>query len=75
MESLGHINLWLFILAILWTLPWKGYSLWTAAKRDDKRWFIALVVLNTFGLLDIYYTFYVAKKSPKDILHALKKKV
>jgi len=75
MESLSQINIWVFVIALLWTLPWKGYSLWTAAKNGHKRWFIALIVLNTFGILDIIYVFHVAKKSPKDLWKALKGKI
>ena len=54
-------NLILILLA-LWTLPWKGYALWTASKKNHKMWFIALIILNTVGILEIIYIFYVAKK-------------
>jgi hypothetical protein len=75
MEVLSQHNLWIFIVAVLWTLPWKGYALWNASKSDHKRWFIALIVLNTFAILDIYYIFYVAKKTPKDLMSAFKSKI
>jgi amino acid permease len=60
------------IIVVLWVLPWKGYSLWTAAKNSHKGWFIALLILNTFAILDIFYIFYVAKKGMKDIKHDLR---
>ncbi len=60
------------LIAVLWVLPWKGYALWTAAKRSQKGWFIALLILNTFAILDIFYIFYIAKKQIKDIKHDLK---
>jgi hypothetical protein len=75
MESLGQNNLWVFVIAMLWTLPWKGYSLWTASKMGHKRWFIALIILNTFAILDIFYIFYIAKKNPKDMVKVLKTKI
>jgi hypothetical protein len=75
MESLGQSNLWVFVVAMLWTLPWKGYSLWTAAKRGDKKWFIALIILNTLAILDIFYIFYIAKKTPQEFLKSLKTKI
>jgi len=53
----------LALLAVLWTISWKIYASWTAAKRDQKRWFVALVILNTLGILEIFYIFYIAKKS------------
>ncbi len=68
-------NIWILILAILWTLPWKGYALWTSAKKRDKKWFIALIIFNTFGLLEIFYLFYIVKKTPKDIIAAIKSKI
>lgn len=51
----------LFFLAILWTIAIKGYALWHAAKRGEKWWFIALLVINTFGILEIAYLVFVAK--------------
>lgn len=75
METLGQNNLWIFIVAMLWTLPWKGYALWTASKRGDKRWFIFLIILNTLAILDIFYIFYVAKKTPKEFFGVLKSKI
>lgn len=51
----------LTILAI-WSLIWKGIALWKAAKNDSKPWFIALLVINTVGILEIIYIFYFSKK-------------
>lgn len=56
-----------FILIALWVLPWKGYALWNAAKHSHRGWFIALLILNTFAILDIFYVFYIAKKRVADI--------
>ena len=55
-------NPWLMLLILLWVLPWEGYALWTAAKRGEKWWFIALLVLNTLALFEIFYIFVIAKK-------------
>lgn len=52
----------LLTLAILWTLPWKGYALWLAAKKNEKWWFIILLVVNTLAILDIIYIFLIAKR-------------
>ncbi len=75
MEGIIQHNIWIFILAMVWVLPWKGYALWTAAKHHHKRWFIALVILNTFAILDIFYIFYIAKKKPSDIRNLFKTKI
>ena len=68
-------NFLLFIILVLWVLPWKGYALWTASKMNHKKWFIALVILNTFAILEIYYIFYVVKKKPKDLLKLFRSKI
>ncbi len=46
------------LLVALWTLPWKGVALWRSAQLRDKWWFIALLILNTLGILEILYIFY-----------------
>jgi len=56
-----------FIIGVLilffWTIPWKVYAIWTAVKHDQKKWFVALLLLNTVGILEIFYIFKIAKKS------------
>jgi len=55
------------IIISIWTLFWKGYSLWTASKNEHKIWFVILLVCNTVGILEIIYVFFVAKKKWADI--------
>lgn len=73
MDTFYQNNLWLVIVSLLWVLPWKGYALWTASRTRNKKWFIALLILNTFAILDIFYIFYVAKKKPQDIKNIIKR--
>lgn len=54
-------GLFVFLL-FLWILPWKGVALWKAARMRDKWWFIALLVLNTLGILEIVYIFTISKR-------------
>jgi hypothetical protein len=54
-------NQWIILALQLWTIPWKGFSLWLASKNDHKLWFIALLLLQTLGILDIIYIFIIAK--------------
>ena len=42
-------------IVMIWTLVWKGIGLWYAGKHRQKVWFIAMLVLNTAGLLPIIY--------------------
>ncbi|KKU52684.1 MAG: hypothetical protein A3H69_02420 [Candidatus Sungbacteria bacterium RIFCSPLOWO2_02_FULL_47_9] len=57
-------NPWILILLILWTVPWKGVALWTAARREEKWWFAVLLVANTPALLEIFYIFFWTKRKP-----------
>ena len=60
--SNSGIPVWLAVLALLWSLPWKGIALWKAAQLSHKKWFVALLVINTFGILDIIYIYGIARK-------------
>ncbi len=57
-------------LTVLWVLPWKGVALWKASKKNHLKWFIALLILNTFAGLEILYIFIFSemknKKGDKD---------
>jgi hypothetical protein len=55
-----------FLLAtLIWTIPWKGVALWKASRNEQKGWFIAILLTNTFALLDALYIFYFSKKAGK----------
>jgi len=60
---------WIMFLIILWVLPWKAVSLWKAAKNNHKKWFVALLILNTLAILDIMYIFIFSKKKQTDTSH------
>ncbi len=59
----GNVGQDLLILVVsIWTLFWKGIALWKAAKQNQKNWFIAILILNTVGILDIVYLFRFSTK-------------
>lgn len=73
MEQLFFVDsdfkLWFFVL-VVWTLVWKGIALYKAARREDKGWFVALLVLNTLGIVEILYVYIFSQrpgKSPKPL--------
>ncbi len=39
----------------IWSLVWKGFALWYAARNNQKVWYVILVVVNTLGILEIVY--------------------
>jgi methionyl-tRNA synthetase len=53
----------LVIVVALWTVILKGYALWNAARNTQKWWFIALLVVNTLGILEIVYLIWFRPKS------------
>ena len=63
---------WGLLLPIfIWSIFWKGCALWTASKENKKGWFLAILVLNTIGILEIIFIFYIAKKKWMDIKEIL----
>ncbi len=52
---------WVITLIVLWTFPWKGVALWKSARLQQKWWFIALLLFQTLGLLEILYIFVFSK--------------
>jgi hypothetical protein len=50
----------LFAIAT-WTIVWKGLALWKASKKDAKVWFVLLLVINTIGILELLYYFFLSK--------------
>lgn len=55
----------LLIVTLVWALAWKGVSLWKAARNGQKYWFIALLIVNTVGLLEIIYLAFFQKKNKR----------
>ena len=45
--------------------PVEGLALWKAARRDQLGWYLALLIINTVGLLPIIYIFLVAPRHPR----------
>ncbi|MDO8522486.1 MAG: DUF5652 family protein [bacterium] len=61
------------ILFVVWSVFWKGIALWHSAKRGEKWWFVALLVINTIGLLEIFYIFFVAKVKASELFDGISK--
>lgn len=52
----------LIIVAIGVTLL-KGYALWHAARNNHVWWFVALLVINTLGILELVYLIWFLPKN------------
>lgn len=55
----------LVFILFIWSMAWKGLALWKSAKYNQRNWFIAILVLNTVGILEIIYLFRFAKTKLK----------
>lgn len=49
-------------IIILWSLFWKAWSLWIAARKNQKIWFGALLLINLIGILEILYIFVFSQR-------------
>lgn len=59
---------------MIWSLAWKGWALWKAAKNDSPVWFVVLLLVNTLGILDILYIFVFGKPAKAKVVVSKKKK-
>jgi hypothetical protein len=50
------------LLLIFWALIWKGIALWKTGRNNQLGWFVAILILNTLGILPIIYLFFFQKK-------------
>lgn len=48
-------NIWILAVLAIWELAWKGLALWRAARNEERYWFVALLFINTIGILPIAY--------------------
>ena len=60
--NLSSINQNWFVLLAIIDLIAKGFGLWAAAKNNQKNWFIAILVINSAGLLPAIYLKFFQKK-------------
>lgn len=61
-DYLNSLPIWLVVVLSVWSLIWKGKALWKASKNNQKYWFVALLIINTLGILEIVYLQFFQKK-------------
>lgn len=44
------VLLWVVVMMVL-----KAYTLWLSARRGEWKWFVILFVVNTLGILELFY--------------------
>lgn len=45
----------LLVALAIWELFWKGVALWKTGRRNQLGWFIAILLVNSAGILPIIY--------------------
>ena len=61
MQALNPSSPILYMI-IAWSVIWKGIALWHSARNRQLAWYIALLIVNTIGILEIFYLFFYIKK-------------
>ena len=64
-------------LLMIWSLTWKALALWKAVKKNSIIWFIALLIINDLGILEILYLYVFSKFNykQKQLTKAQKNKI
>lgn len=60
MQILNPNNPILYLI-IAWSVIWKGIALWYSARNRQITWYIAILVVNTVGILEIVYIIFFKK--------------
>ncbi len=68
LSAWSGINPFYIALILIWVLVWKGWALWKAAQLEQKWWFLAILLINTLGILEIVYLFGIARKYKVEIV-------
>jgi hypothetical protein len=55
------IPIWAMVVMLAWSLIWKGLAMWKSARLNQPIWFVAILVINTFGILEILYIYVFSK--------------
>jgi len=66
LQDISSIPISLIYVLVIWSLIWKGFGLWRASKNNSPAWFIAILILNTLGILEILYLFVFSKLGRKE---------
>lgn len=65
-QNLGNLGLGadtnLLVPILIWSIVWKGIALWKAGRNNQLYWFIAILLINTAGLLEIAYLLWFQRK-------------
>ncbi|OHA81548.1 MAG: hypothetical protein A2675_03365 [Candidatus Yonathbacteria bacterium RIFCSPHIGHO2_01_FULL_51_10] len=64
----------LLMIVLVWSLFWKGLALWHSSRRGEPWWFIAMLLINTAGILELVYLFGFASLKFDELFKITEKK-
>lgn len=50
----------ILLVLLVWSMVLKAIGLWKSARNNERFWFIAILLLNSVGILEIAYLFFFA---------------
>ena len=53
------------VIISIWELVWKGIALWKCGRSNQLPWFVAILIINSIGILPIVYLLFFQKKKRK----------
>lgn len=62
----GGVVLGGLTLLVILDLVLRGVALWRAAKNSQQYWFIALLIVNSMGILPLVYILFFDKSRKKN---------
>jgi len=71
MNDWGFV-VFLLVIAMVWSIIWKGVALWKSARYGQKAWFVVLMIVNTVGVLEILYLAFFQKRPVQRIMRPVK---
>ena len=64
-EYMGYELSWFLLLLIVWEVIWKAIGMWKSARNNHIWWFVAILVVNSLGILTIVYIILFNNKKNK----------
>ncbi len=56
----------------IWDAVWKGIGMWKAGRNNQLGWFIAILIVNSVGILPIIYLVWFQKKREVEVISEAK---
>jgi len=63
--NLTPTTITLIIIAVVWSSVWKAFALYRAGKLTDPIWFVLLFLVNTLGILEMFYLFISSRRASR----------